>query len=47
MIKAIIIDDEIDCIKSLELDLKKHCPEVNVIATCNGGKDGILAINKL
>ena len=47
MIRAIIIDDESDCIESLQLDLQRHCPEVNIVASCQGGKEGILAINKL
>ena len=46
MISAIIIDDEIDCVKSLEQDLKKYCSEINVVASCVGAKSGIKAINK-
>lgn len=46
MIKAIIIDDETPCIESLYLDIKKYCPEIEVVAKCPGAKDGLLAIKK-
>ncbi len=46
MINAIIIDDELDCVKSLEQDLIKYCPNVKVVALCEGAKSGIKAINK-
>ena len=45
MIKAIIIDDEQHCISALQHDLAMFCPNVTVVATCNSGKNGILAIN--
>ena len=47
MIKAIIIDDEQNCIDSLLFDLQKHCKEVNVLETCTSPKQGILSIKKL
>ena len=46
MLNAIIIDDEPKCVRSLESDLKECCPEVQIVATCKGGKEGIKAINK-
>lgn len=46
MLRAIIIDDEQECINSLKFDLKKYCPEVNIIDSCNNGKEGIKAINQ-
>jgi two-component system LytT family response regulator len=46
MIKAVLIDDEELCINSLQADLLKYCPNVEVLATANSGKDGILAIRK-
>jgi two-component system, LytTR family, response regulator len=33
--KAILIDDEQDGIKTLQKVLARHCPEVEVVATCN------------
>lgn len=47
MINAIIIDDEIDCVKSLEDELSIHCPEVRVVSSNVGAIDGIKAINNL
>lgn len=46
MIKAIIIDDELPCIKSLQNDLTIFCPQVTVIDTCRSAKDGILSIKR-
>ena len=46
MIRAIIIDDEQNCIDSLAFDLQKHSKEVNVLETCTTPKQGILSIKK-
>ena len=46
MIKAIIIDDEQNCVEMLEWLLKTYCPIVQVVAMCNSGEDGIQAINR-
>lgn len=46
MLKAILIDDELACLQTLRHDLVKYCPEVEVIAECIGGKEGIKEINK-
>ena len=46
MIKAVLIDDEELCINSLQADLFKYCPNVQVLATANSGKNGILALRK-
>ena len=45
--KAILIDDEPYCTKGLEIELKKHCPTIEVIATSNSVKEGIKLIKKL
>jgi two-component system LytT family response regulator len=45
--KAIIIDDERSAIDVLRLALEKYCPEVQVLATCQGGAEGIEAIKAL
>jgi len=47
LIKAIVIDDEQNCIDSLVFDLQKHCKEVDVLETCTTPKQGLLAIKKL
>ena len=46
MIQAVIIDDEQHCIKSLQADLQKNCPAVEIVQTCLFAKDGIIAIKK-
>jgi two-component system LytT family response regulator len=44
MIRAIIIDDELSCIESLQYDLKKNCADVEIIDTCQSPKEGIISI---
>jgi len=44
MIRAIIIDDELNCIKTFQNDLKMFCPDVTVIDTCQSAKEGLLSI---
>jgi two-component system LytT family response regulator len=46
MMRAIIIDDERSCIESLQYDLKKHCPEVEVVDVCQSPKEGLLSIRR-
>lgn len=47
MIKAILIDDEMHCLKSMALLLKEYCPDVQVMEQCNDGMAGLDAIDKL
>jgi two-component system LytT family response regulator len=47
MLKAIIIDDEPDCVKLLALQLKMYCPQVQVIAECTSSETGLLKIKEL
>jgi two-component system, LytTR family, response regulator len=47
MINALIVDDEKHCIDALVADLHKCCPNVNILATCNSAKEGIIAIKGL
>lgn len=44
MIKAIIIDDEQSCLDSLQYDLRKCCPEIQVVEACLSPKEGLLSI---
>ncbi len=46
MIKAIIIDDQQQCIDDLSLLLKNYCPEVKLQAVAHSGKEGIVCLNK-
>ena len=47
MIKAIIIDDEIHCIKTLGMLLKEYCPAVKVTEQCSDAESGLAAIQLL
>ena len=47
MLKAIIIDDEPDCVKLLALQLKMYCPQVEVIAECTESEVGYAKIKEL
>ena len=47
MLKAIIIDDEKNALEVLEMQLHQFCKEVVVLATCNGGNEGVKAIKEL
>jgi two-component system, LytTR family, response regulator len=47
MIKAIIIDDEMHCRKTLSISLKEFCPDVQVLELCDNGEAGVEAIKKL
>jgi two-component system, LytTR family, response regulator len=47
MIKAIIIDDEPDCVKLLALQLKMYCPQVQVTGEYNDSGEGLNGIKAL
>jgi len=47
MITAILIDDESHSLESLETDLKKYCPEIQIMAKCGSAKEGIFAIKEV
>ena len=42
--KAIIIDDEPDCVRLMALQLKMYCPQIQVIAECTSSEEGLKAI---
>lgn len=44
--RAILIDDEVNALDTLEIELRAYCPEVVVLEKCGGGEAGILAIKK-
>ncbi len=44
--KCIIIDDEVHCIGTLEILLNRIAPEIEIVATCSSGAEGIMAIKK-
>ena len=41
MIRAILIDDEVNCTDILSIQIKKYCPNVQVVTICNSAKEGI------
>lgn len=47
MIKAILIDDEVNCLSSLEILLNTHCPSVQVLRKCQSGLDSLPLIANL
>ena len=47
MIKAIIIDDERHCLKTLSILLNEYCSNVQVIEQCDNSQTGLEAIRKL
>jgi len=46
MIRAILIDDEQECLNTLEYDLRNYCQQVEILDICQGGKKGIKSIHK-
>jgi len=46
MIKAIIIDDEPNCCKTLSMLLARYCPQVEVTDIFNNGSDSLRALNE-
>jgi two-component system LytT family response regulator len=46
MIKAIMIDDEIHCRKTLGMLLKEYCPGVQVTEQCDDAESGLTAIQR-
>lgn len=47
MLRAILIDDEENNLKSLNAKLRNHCPEILVVAQCANAQDGLEQIEKL
>jgi two-component system LytT family response regulator len=47
MLRAILIDDEPDCVELLALQLAQHCPGVEVIAQLTSPEKGLEAIRSL
>lgn len=47
MLTAIIVDDEANSSNALKAKLQRHFEEVEVVAVCRNGKEGIACIEKL
>ena len=46
-LSAVLVDDEPDTLKTLQLLLKKHCPEINVLGAYNDPRTALTEIDKL
>ena len=47
MLRAILIDDEVDSTRVLGRLLERYCADVEVVATCNDGEDAVDLIGRL
>ena len=47
MIRTVIIDDEISCVETLEIELKAYCPAIEVVGKCDGAQHGLDAVREL
>lgn len=45
-IKTILIDDENHSLSTLQYELNQHCPLIEILASCQSGREGINAIKK-
>lgn len=46
LLRAVLVDDEVNCLKMLEWELKNNCPEIDIVKTCPSGKAGLMAIKE-
>jgi two-component system LytT family response regulator len=46
MIKALLIDDEINSLEALGILINKYCPQIKVAGQCNSGREGLKAIEE-
>ncbi len=47
MIRAILVDDELHALETLEWDIEQYCPELEVLASCQGSKEALRVIPRL
>ena len=47
MVKAILIDDEINSLEALDFMIKKYCPQIEIAGLCRSGKEGLEKIQVL
>ena len=46
MINAILVDDELHCLKALKMLLNEHCKHVGVLDECRSAHEALESINK-
>ncbi|HMQ60384.1 MAG TPA: LytTR family DNA-binding domain-containing protein [Flavilitoribacter sp.] len=47
MLRAIIIDDQVESLHAVAAQVKENCPNVEVVAQCDGALEGLKAIRSL
>lgn len=47
MLRAIIIDDQVESLHAVAAQVKENCPNVEVVAQCDGALEGLKAIRTL
>lgn len=47
MINAILIDDEVHCLDTLQILISEHCPEIKILERCRSAQEAIAAIERL
>src|ERR1041385_6619437 len=47
MIRAVIVDDEVNSLEALQLQLNHYCPEVEIVAACVSAQEAVTVITKL
>jgi len=43
-IKAVLIDDEVHCIKTLSYEIEQRCPQIEVLSTFNDSEKGLASV---
>ena len=46
LLNAVIVDDEKHCLETLSWQLQRFCPEVHLVATCNGAQEALAILQK-
>jgi len=47
MIRAILVDDELAAIKSLEILIREYCPEISVVGTARSADEALSLVSKI
>ena len=45
MINAILVDDELHCLKALKMLLQEYCTQVQIVDECRSASDALDSIN--
>lgn len=47
MIRTLLVDDEMSSLEALEIQLRRHCPIIEILGMCNSSQQGINEIVRL